>query len=530
MPKRERALEEAPPEPASKRAPVAEDDRTAQQLQDEGEGVDADGGEQDERVRKLLGKLARAVQKDKPAEKIAKLKAKLKEHGATRAAIRAALAGDEYAHERDLRAGEGGDAARGAGRTSSTSSALSPPTHSVPVDPHEGMVLAKNGKWYPKPVPKGGNTSLLLFYAYVRPPWTQKERAEAIDFTHGVLSEGGCTGRLRVAVEGFNGTLTGPPQGIRAFCQALREYSPSNFGGVDYKIVDGMADNKAFRGLKVWPVVELVNYGFEASQARLEFGGTHVKPDVWTEMASKPNTVMIDVRNANETAIGSFAPPSGGALLLDPRMRRSTEFPTWVQDHIGDLRGKTIMMFCTAGIRCERASALLGQMGLPQESIYQLDGGVHRYLDAYPSDGGIWKGKNYTFDKRFNHGAEKSDVVGKCASCKAPWERYQSQSKCGVCKMETLLCRDCQRAGKDKTDRLLCWLCDEAEQMRRSGKAKEAAAALAAARAFAAGGGGRDGEGEGKGAAAMDDEEDGGGGGGGGGGSFGSRTKWSRSR
>ncbi len=57
----------------------------------------------------------------------------------------------------------------------------------------------------------------------------------------------------------------------------------------------------------------------------------------------------------------------------------------------------------------------------------QLDGGIHRYLDAYADDGGIWVGKNYTFDKRFSHGAAKADVVSKCAACAAPWERYQAQ-------------------------------------------------------------------------------------------------------
>ena len=125
----------------------------------------------------------------------------------------------------------------------------------------------------------------------------------------------------------------------------------------------------------------------------------------------------------------------------------------------------------------------------------QLEGGIHRYLEAYSTDGGIWAGKNYTFDKRFSHGAEKSGVVGKCSGCKSPWERYQSQDKCSVCKMEILVCRECQRAGVTKQKKLLCWLCEESK-----------GGDLSRARAFAACGGGRDGEGEGKHASQAEDD------------------------
>jgi hypothetical protein len=367
----------------------------------------------------------------------------------------------------------------------------------------------------------------------VRPPWQPRERARAVEFTHEVLSHAGCGGRLRVALEGFNGTLTGPPEGIRAFCDELRAYDPRNFGAVDFKVVDGMPANKAFRGLKVFPVEELVTYGLAGaadSAAPLELGGQHVKPDRWNELAARPGAVIIDVRNANETAIGAFVPPPGGATVLDPRMRKSTEFPRWIDEHADELRGREVMMYCTAGIRCERASALLASKGLARE-IVQLDGGIHRYLDAFPKDGGIWSGKNYTFDKRFSHGAEQPAPFARarCAACSAPWERYQAQAKCAVCRMEALLCRDCERGarakGAPRLPRLLCWLCAEAEAGAGAGAAGAAAqAARQRAREFASQGGGRDGEGEG-GRAFDDDDDDAGGGGGGGGGGGASRKR-----
>jgi len=498
------------------------------------------------RIAKARRRLERAVRDGADTETIELCKSKLLRLGASAASADASAAPDEQEMEQTLQQEHGGDDDNEEGKkkkkkkrkveeeeedekekdkpavvsTVTVSSSPPPPPSSAAAAAESGekddidrsnMVLAKNGKWYPKPSAPVGNVSLLLFYAYVQPSWTHRERNDAINFTHDVLSRNGCGGRLRVAYEGFNGTLSGPADGIRAFCQALREYDLKNFGEVDFKVVDGLADNKAFRGLKVWAVEELVTYGLRKGaieeEAPLGKGGIHVKPSEWTERSSRADTVMIDVRNANETAIGRFKPPTGGALLLDPRMRRSTEFPQWLDEHADEIRGKHVMMYCTAGIRCERASALLASKGLAQD-IVQLDGGIHRYLDAYPDDGGIWAGKNYTFDKRFSHGAKnQADVVGCCSSCKKPWERYQAQAKCSLCRMETLLCRDCERGGKAKTNKnnLLCWLCAEIESQPATSAAS--GAARAKAKSFAKTGGGRDGEGEGSKFAEFDDLE-----------------------
>ena len=111
------------------------------------------------------------------------------------------------------------------------------------------------------------------------------------------------------------------------------------------------------RELKVWPVSELVTYGFSAFESNIDNGGNHLTPEEFHKAMELPNTVMIDVRNFNETVIGKFAPPK--AKLLDPCMRRSTEFPAWVKANKSYLEGKKILMYCTGGIRCERASAYL---------------------------------------------------------------------------------------------------------------------------------------------------------------------------
>ena len=84
----------------------------------------------------------------------------------------------------------------------------------------------------------------------------------------------------------------------------------------------------------------------------------------------------------------------------------------------------------------------------PTPFLDQLDGGVHRYLEEFKEDGGHWKGKNYTFDKRFGHGADNAECISECVHCGEPWERYQANAKCTKCKMEVLFCRRCQRTPK----------------------------------------------------------------------------------
>jgi rhodanese-related sulfurtransferase len=107
-----------------------------------------------------------------------------------------------------------------------------------------------------------------------------------------------------------------------------------------------------------------------------------------------------------ETNIGRIEPPKGGAEFLDPMMRNSREFPKWLNapETKEKLKGKKVMMYCTGGIRCERATALLSQMEratdeLETQGIYHVRGGIDRYLKTFP-EGGYWKGRNYLFDLR----------------------------------------------------------------------------------------------------------------------------------
>lgn len=106
-----------------------------------------------------------------------------------------------------------------------------------------------------------GDVTILLFYAYATPQMSRAEQDEAISFCYDVLSRNGMTGRLRVGREGFNATLTGRRDSTRVFTSSLREKWPHIFGGIDFKYVDGLPENQLLKGLKVFPVTEIVTYG-----------------------------------------------------------------------------------------------------------------------------------------------------------------------------------------------------------------------------------------------------------------------------
>ena len=301
-----------------------------------------------------------------------------------------------------------------------------------------------------------GTVTLLLFYAYCTPEMTRGEQDAAISYCYEKLRDNGCTGRLRIAREGFNSTLTGSYQGIRNFTACLKEYDPKTFGQTDFKYVDGLPENHMLKDFKVFPVTEIVTYGFNPRDAPLEKTGVHLPPEEFHKALEDKDVVVIDVRNFNETLIGKFVAPNGE--VLDPCMRRSTEFPKWVEKNKSKLRDKKVLMYCTGGVRCERASAFVKNKGI--DDVYQLEGGIHRYLEAYPEDGGHWIGKNYTFDKRYSHGATKCEVISSCVSCKQPWERYNAHKKCYKCSMEVILCKSCDRMKPPVCkESLFCPLC-----------------------------------------------------------------------
>jgi len=176
---------------------------------------------------------------------------------------------------------------------------------------------------------KSGVT-LLLFYQYVEPVWSIARHKEVMKFVEarGAFHELG--GRMRCSREGLNCTITGPFDGVRGWCNDLRGFDPA-FTDTEFKLTDHLPTGQHFPKLNAFPVEELVNYGLAGEKAPpISETGTHLEPADYHKKIGEKDTVIIDIRNYYESSIGHFQPPPEGAELLDPRMRKSTEFPVWL--------------------------------------------------------------------------------------------------------------------------------------------------------------------------------------------------------
>mmetsp|Transcript_19338 Transcript_19338/g.41960 ORF Transcript_19338/g.41960 Transcript_19338/m.41960 type:complete len:561 (+) Transcript_19338:60-1742(+) len=333
-------------------------------------------------------------------------------------------------------------------------------------------------------LPSDSHCTICLFYQYKEPAWTVKEHKAALNKVTELATFNKVTGRGRCAPEGLNCTLTADPNDLRAFCYALRKWDPALFNPTDFKLEDGVPNKNRFRTFTLRKVDELVGYALDGIKAPSlnRHSGDHLEaPDYHKQMQQK-DTVIIDVRNAYESAIGHFQPPKGGAQLLDPKMRTSQDFPKWLNapETKEKLKNKTVMMYCTGGIRCERATALLNQITdvepeFKTKGVVMVRGGIERYLKTFP-EGGYWKGKNYLFDKRMEQAPSKkteealqNDVESCCCLCRASYSKYLGQHKCAdiipssglACSVPVIVCEaeECQQIATEEPHKLVCPLC-----------------------------------------------------------------------
>uniref|UniRef100_A0A6U9YBI8 Rhodanese domain-containing protein n=1 Tax=Pseudo-nitzschia australis TaxID=44445 RepID=A0A6U9YBI8_9STRA len=337
----------------------------------------------------------------------------------------------------------------------------------------------------PLPAPPEGlpadSCTICLFYQYKEPAWMSKEHKAALNKVTEFAKAHNVTGRGRCAPEGLNCTLTASANDIRAFCYALRDWDPA-FNETDFKLEDGIENKHRFRTFTLRKVDELVGYALDGIKAPSlnRHAGEHLEATEYHKHMEQKDTVIIDVRNAYESDIGHFQPPEGGAELLDPKMRTSQDFPKWLNAPATKekLKNKTVMMYCTGGIRCERATALLNQItdaepDFKTKGVVMVRGGIERYLKTF-KEGGYWKGKNYLFDKRMEQGPpEKSqdalneDIESNCCLCNQPHAQYRGQHKCAriipssglPCAVPVIVCNECQKAATDEPQTLACPLC-----------------------------------------------------------------------
>ncbi|MEM6546152.1 MAG: rhodanese-related sulfurtransferase [Pseudomonadota bacterium] len=197
----------------------------------------------------------------------------------------------------------------------------------------------------------------------------------------------GVRGTVLLSPEGVNGTLAGTRAAIDAAIAAVRAIP----GFAVLEVKESRADEMPFRRLKVKVKPEIVTMGVPGLDPAARTG-RKVGVEDWHRLLDDPDTVVIDTRNDYETEIGSFP----GAL--DPSTASFSDFPAWWGQNRARLSGKQVAMFCTGGIRCEKASAFLLSQGV--EDVVQLNGGILRYLEDVPRDQNRWRGECFVFDGR----------------------------------------------------------------------------------------------------------------------------------
>lgn len=207
----------------------------------------------------------------------------------------------------------------------------------------------------------------------------------------------GILGTLLIAPEGINGTIAGPPEGIDQFVAYL-ENDPIFSGRFrDAEIKYAQEDKNPFVRMKVRLKREIVTLRAPKADPR-QVVGTYIAPSDWNALIADPEIVLVDTRNAYETEEGIFK----GAI--DPKIRTFTAFKKWAEDNLDPARDKKVAMYCTGGIRCEKASAYLLAEGF--ESVYHLKGGILAYMEQVPKEESLFEGGCFVFDSRGVVGAD----------------------------------------------------------------------------------------------------------------------------
>ena len=259
-----------------------------------------------------------------------------------------------------------------------------------------------------------------------------------IDLPH-LASREQVVGSVLLAPEGVNGTISGPDQGVTLILDCLR--TKLTLGDAHFErlqVKRSRCCRPAFRRFKARRKREIVSLGQPCADPRRNVG-TYVDPHHWNELVDDPDTLVIDTRNRYEVAVGSFV----GSL--DPGTETFRDFPDWVEQHLRPLVERTsparIAMFCTGGIRCEKASSFLQQRGFPQ--VHHLRGGILNYLEQVPEEHSRWKGECFVFDQRvaLNHQLEPGQH-SLCHACGLPLTPQQRQLESYIPGVQCLQCRD----------------------------------------------------------------------------------------
>ena len=292
----------------------------------------------------------------------------------------------------------------------------SPPVPETP--PHKGVIVAS-------------------FYKFIHlsdPVAVQRDLQKACE-------SAGILGTILIAHEGINGTVCASREGI---CALMTHFANSPYFS-DIQPKYSFAEEPAFYRMKVRLKREIVTMGQPDIDAENSVG-TYVSPQDWNALISASDTLVIDTRNRYEVAIGTFE------NAVDPETASFRDFPAWIENYMADLPEeklpKNIAMFCTGGIRCEKATSYLRARGY--ENVFHLEGGILKYLETMPAEDSAWRGECFVFDQRVSikHGLAPG-AYDQCHACRTPLTQEDKQRASFEHGVSCLHCIDAH----DDTDR-----------------------------------------------------------------------------
>jgi len=268
------------------------------------------------------------------------------------------------------------------------------------------------------------NIVVAALYKFVSLPDFHKLREPLLDHC---LAQN-IRGTLLLAEEGINGTVAGSREAI----DSLLAYLKADPRLADLSHKESFDSSQPFYRMKVKLKKEIVTMGIDGIDPN-EVVGTYVKPKDWNALISDPDVVLIDTRNDYEVEIGTFK----GAV--DPKTESFRQFPEYVRQNYNPAKHKKVAMFCTGGIRCEKASAFMKREGF--EEVYHLEGGILKYLEEVDQPDSLWQGECFVFDNRVSvkQGLEPGEYA-LCHGCRWPItdadrqsDKYEEGVSCPAC-------------------------------------------------------------------------------------------------
>ena len=274
----------------------------------------------------------------------------------------------------------------------------------------------------------------VAFYKFVHFPNYTSFQSKILNF----CVERNIKGTILLAEEGINVAAAGTKKNIYELLNFLK--TDNRFSDIAHK--ESYSEEIPFHRMRVKLKKEIVSLG-RPNINLSNRSGIRVDPKNWNILLADPDVVLVDARNDYEYQIGTFK------NAISPKTTNFREFPTFIKEKLNTKKNKKIAIFCTGGIRCEKASSYMLSKGF--ENVYQLNGGILKYMDEIETDKSLWEGECFVFDSRVSVDSELAEGnYEQCYACRRPLSEkelqsniYQKGISCPYCINET---SDAQRA------------------------------------------------------------------------------------